>query len=74
VAAKRTASGVKLRISGRGTAYRVIINGRVVARTKSRAPVIRTKAARKAARAGARVRVQAVNAAGTSALSNIIRL
>jgi hypothetical protein len=74
VAATRTGTGVKLRISGRGAAYRVVINGRVVARTTSRTPVIRTTAARKAATRGARVRVQAVGAAGVSPLSNIIRL
>jgi len=69
-AAKRTTTGVRLRISGSGTSYRVLINGRVVARTTSASPLIRTKAAKP----GARVRVRAVNASGASALSNTVRL
>ena len=87
IAAKRNASGVKLRIAGRGPTYRVVINGRVVARTKARNLRIagrgptyrvlingRVMARTKARTPGLRVRVQAVNAAGTSALSNVIRI
>mgnify|MGYP003344480874 CR=1 FL=1 len=70
LAAKRTSGGVKLSISGKGSGYEVIINGKSVGRTTSTAPIIRTKAAR----SGAQVRVRAYNDAGTSAPSNAIRL
>ncbi len=70
VVARRTAGGVMLTIRGRGVGYQVLINGKVVGRTTSLTPLVRTKAAKP----GARVRVQAYNSAGISTVSNAIRI
>ena len=59
VAAKRTAAGLVLKISGKG-----------VARTTSTSPVVRTKLATP----GAQVRVRAYNSGGISAPSNAVRI
>ena len=70
LAASRTKAGVKLRIKGTSTTYRVLMNGKVAATTRSKSPIIRTTAAKP----GARVTVRAVGAGGLSAPSNAIRL
>ena len=70
VAAKRTAGGLTLSISGKGVGYEVLVNGKRVARTTSTSPIIRTKLAKP----GAKVRVRAYNSGGISAPSNTVRL
>lgn len=70
VAAKRAAGALRLSIKGRGVGYQVIVNRRVVARTASLTPTVRTKLAKP----GAKVRVRAYNSAGVSAPSNTIRI
>lgn len=70
VAAKRAAGSLRLSIKGKGVGYQVIVNGKVVARTTSLTPTVRTKLARP----GAKVRVRAYNSAGLSAPSNTVRI
>lgn len=70
IAASRTAKGVKLRFTGNGVSYLVLVNGSVVGTTRATSPVVRTTAARP----GARVAVRAVGAGGVSAPSNAIRI
>jgi subtilisin family serine protease len=70
VAAKRAAGSLRLSIKGKGVGYQVLVDGRVVGRTTSLTPTVRTRLAK----AGAKVRVRAYNSAGLSAPSNTIRL
>jgi hypothetical protein len=68
--AKRTTNGLALSITGKGTGFEVMVNGKTVARTTSTSPIIRTKWAKP----GARVRVRAYNSGGVSAPSNTVRI
>lgn len=70
LAAKRAAGSLRLSIKGKGVGYQVIVNGKVVARTTSLTPTVRTRLARP----GATVRIRAYNSAGLSAPSNAVRI